>query len=1070
MPHRMARCRECGSENAPGFRFCGSCGTPVAGGCPSCGFDNPPGQRFCGGCGTRLVAGTVEPEDHRGERRLATVLFADVVGFTSLAEVSDPEVVAATVDEAMRRLAQIVVSHGGTVDKFIGDGVMALFGIPTAHGDDAARAVAAALAMRGQGGSLRFSIGVNSGEVMAAPVGDDGELTAIGDAVNVAARLEETAAAGEILIGALTAELVAGRFVLRAREPALLKGKREPVPVYEVLEERARPELELAASPPLVDREADLNFLVSCWRRAASQSRAQVVLLTGDAGVGKSRIAGELAAVAADDGLVVRSAAPGYGSLVSARIGMELARGLLGFDAEAGGKPPTVLDEAGVLRLRLMLAERAEHAPVLIVIEDLHNASRADLEPLTQLAARAADLPLLLLLAGRAQPAEWLGVFAGATTLRLEPLALDDACRLAASLSGELPLAEDAARQIAVEAGGNPLHVRELMRLLSTSRALVVRSGEYRIAERIPLPPSLHGVLSARLDALAPIEKAVVQDVAVFSDGARADEVAVLAGHDVSVTLERLVTSGLIRQDRSGRYVLNDPLLREVAYEQLPHASRGQRHRKAAAVAATPLGRARHLGLAAAFLSADAPLRDEASESLAATGLLLIDGPDFRGGIELLRQAVALGHADAKTLIRLVQAETDLGNLTEAGLLLDRIDPGGDPRLEAAVLHARGNWLHPDPATSLSMLSEAAERWGELGDERQRAWALANRGSLLFQLGRPEEAIAEFDQALEIFKAAGDRSGAAAAAQQLSLVKPEDPRVPALLAEGLALAEEAGDLVKVRNALIPLAWGRFIRNGLGGGESNAEALAAADRLAQISGEIGDVIFEVQARCIAAVLHRLVGRIDAAEDQIRQARRAAFTRASTQFPLLEAAAFVVAMARSGDPAARPAPATDAGPIAVVADALIIQALLLAGFTDQALEHLAASPLDVGSAGSPALGRLIGMSRGAALLFSNRHEESVETLQAAREAAMAVGARPTEVSAIALLAECHCLEGRMAEARELIAEAPGNPGGIAGLLLDRVRWLLGENELEAHVRETAAELLAPGLLMDLTPAAT
>src|SRR5438552_4461391 len=196
----MSTCAACGAQNPSGFRFCGSCGAALAGvPCPSCGFDNPAGQRFCGQCGTALgeaVPVAAPAAGAAGERKLATVLFADVVGFTSMAENTDPEAVARTVDAAFRRMAEVVAEHGGTVDKYMGDSLMAVFGVPLAHDDDAERAVAAALAMRELGGDLAFSIGVNTGEVMVTAVG--GETgTVIGDTVNVAARLEKAAGPGQ---------------------------------------------------------------------------------------------------------------------------------------------------------------------------------------------------------------------------------------------------------------------------------------------------------------------------------------------------------------------------------------------------------------------------------------------------------------------------------------------------------------------------------------------------------------------------------------------------------------------------------------------------------------------------------------------------------------------------------------------------------------------------------------------------------------------------------------------------------------------------------------------------------
>src|SRR5438270_2461670 len=278
----MAVCSSCGDENPEGFRFCGSCGTALGTrGCTSCGFVNPAGQHFCGQCGTRLSdegapATTPRATSSPGERKLATILFADVVGFTSLSENSDPEAIARTVDAAFRRLAEVVEGHGGTVDKYLGDALMAVFGVPVAHDDDAERAVAAALAMRDLGGDLAFSIGINSGEVMATAVGRDGDVTVIGDAVNVAARLEKAATGGEVLVGPLTAELAAGGIAFRDRQPVILKGKRNPVPVFEVLGLRDSGGAPTVDKPPLVGRDDDLAFLRAQWRRVVRDQRAAV--------------------------------------------------------------------------------------------------------------------------------------------------------------------------------------------------------------------------------------------------------------------------------------------------------------------------------------------------------------------------------------------------------------------------------------------------------------------------------------------------------------------------------------------------------------------------------------------------------------------------------------------------------------------------------------------------------------------------------------------------------------------------------------------------------------------------
>src|SRR5438270_9149195 len=321
----MIACSSCGAQNPSGFRFCGSCGAELGGTpCPSCGFDNPPGQRFCGQCGSALGEAVPTPAPTAGaagERKLATVLFADVVGFTSMAENTDPEAVARTVDAAFRRMAEVVAEHGGTVDKYMGDSLMAVFGVPLAHDDDAERAVAAGLAMRELGGDLAFSIGINTGEVMVASVGRDQDATVMGDTVNVAARLEKAAGPGEVLVGPLTAQLAADRVTLLERDSLLLKGKRERVEVFEAVAIRGRDDaLAVREVPPLVGRDDELAFLQSLWRRVRRDGQVGVVMVTGEAGVGKTRLVDELIDDVSSDALIARASYPAYGGLGGPRV------------------------------------------------------------------------------------------------------------------------------------------------------------------------------------------------------------------------------------------------------------------------------------------------------------------------------------------------------------------------------------------------------------------------------------------------------------------------------------------------------------------------------------------------------------------------------------------------------------------------------------------------------------------------------------------------------------------------------------------------------------------------------
>jgi len=1079
----MTRCGSCGSENPEDFRFCGRCGAALeTGGCPACGFENPEGQRFCGRCGTPLASHAQPARAAAGpgrveERKLATVLFADVVGFTSLAETTDPETLARTVDAAFRRLGEIVLEHGGTIDKYMGDSLMAVFGVPVAHGDDAERAVAAALAMREEtAGELQFSIGINSGEVMVAAVGRDGDVTVMGDTVNVAARLEKAAGAGEVLIGPLTAELVADRVVLHEREAAVLKGKRDPVPVWEAVSLRsatASGETSAAAPPLLLGRDGELAFLRSCWRRATAGRRAGLVLLTGDAGVGKTRLVDELVSGIAVEARVARATCPGYGSVVRARVTSELAR-QLGFPGrkpdETSGEgheaaaPEVRTEEQRILAMRRFLAELSAERPILVVLDNCHHADSSDLEPLAQLIARLGDLPMLLLLVGRPDPPGWLNRFSAATTLHLDPLDAEDAADLAKALASDLRLADDTAELLAAQSGGNPLHLRELVRLLRSRGGFVAAGGEHRLGQRPMLPATLQAVLAARLDALGPAEKTALQDVALFSDGATIAEIAALGVEDTPATLSRLVDAGLLRHRDGGRYEVGDPLLREVAYDSLPRTVRGERHRQAASLAATRLGRARHLGLAAGFVPDDQRLRAEAADALAAAGLELIEASRIPEGIRLLGQAVELGHDHPGSLLRLAQSHIDIGDHNEGLAALDRIDPGDDAELAAEVVQARGNAMRSTELDqSVALLEEAAARWNALGNEGKRAWALANLGVTLFDLGRVNAAAHAQEEALEIFRELGDRAGAAAAGQSLALARPEDPRIPSWLDDGLRYAEETGDLTQERNALISLAWFRFLRSYFGGDAATEPALQHARRLARVCAELGDRVFEVHGHCICAYVLRHRGLLDEADQEVRRARRVAGAGHPYIEPLLDAATFMVALARD-EPCTLPpyVPAKD--PMVWASHSIMHIALLLAGRAEEVHERM-----DLDLAGQPLLVQLGGVVHGAALVMLGRHEEAVPLLQTGIDAATAMEATPSLVAGHALLAEVELRRGRREEAMARLESARDDPGGVAGVLLDRVRTLMGDELARRRLEAQTKALAVPGLLVDSAPTA-
>jgi class 3 adenylate cyclase len=306
-----SKCVSCGAANPEGARFCMSCGKPLAHACPSCGTAVPDGARFCMGCGSALDADVqappaarvhTPPEHEPEERRLASVLFADLSGFTAASEVLDPEAARTLSDRCLRRLTEEVVRFGGTVDKYIGDNVMAVFGVPATHEDDAERAVRAGLAMQeamlelaAGGVELSLRVGVNTGEVIAGKVADS--YTVMGDTVNVAARLQTAAQPGAVVVGERTARATAAAVEYRELVPLELKGKAERVRAWEAVQTLgAEPSgrINVGLSTPLVGRADELELMESVATRMAREGSRQLVTVVGQAGVGKSRLLVEL--------------------------------------------------------------------------------------------------------------------------------------------------------------------------------------------------------------------------------------------------------------------------------------------------------------------------------------------------------------------------------------------------------------------------------------------------------------------------------------------------------------------------------------------------------------------------------------------------------------------------------------------------------------------------------------------------------------------------------------------------------------------------------------------------------
>ncbi len=591
--------------------------------CTGCGFEAPDDFAFCPRCATALGAAVASPE----ERKVVTTLICDLVAFTAMTEAADPEDVDALLGAYFSRATAAIESHGGTVEKFIGDAVVGVFGVPAVHEDDPERAVRAGLRLidalqgmtRPDGSVLRARVGVNTGEALVRldvdPASGRGFLT--GDAVNVAARLQAAAPPNGVVVGALTHRLTAAVIDYEELPPVDAKGKAEPVAAWLATAPRARvgARVDRERLTPLVDREVELAFLRALFAKALAAASPQLALIVGEPGIGKSRLVQELFAdVDARSELVTwhqgRCLPYGEGvtfwalaEIIKAHAGIletddhevveakldavlpdgedrewfrQRLRALIGLEA-----PPAEREENFTAWLRF-LEEMAARGPTVLVLEDLHWADDVLLGFVEYFASHVAEVPLLLLATTRPELFESHPAFAAAGRLNrvvLEPLTVQETERLVASLVDEM--ARDVRATIARHAEGNPFYAEESARLARDTVASRGTQGEPGVAATV------QAVIAARLDSLAPSLKTVLTDAAVvgevFWDGALA-ALAERSPGEVDAALRELVGKQLVHRVRSSsmagerEYAFGHALAREVAYGEMPRAVRARKH------------------------------------------------------------------------------------------------------------------------------------------------------------------------------------------------------------------------------------------------------------------------------------------------------------------------------------------------------------------------------------------------------------------------------------------------------------------------------------------------------------
>ena len=599
--------------------------------CPNCGEENPERARFCLNCATPLTPAA----DPAGEsRRVVTIVFADMAGSTAMGERLDPEALRRVQARYFDEMTTVLERHGGTVEKYIGDAVMAVFGIPKLHEDDPLRAVRAAMEMQAALGRLNddlerdydvriaIRIGVHTGEVVSSEQHADQRLVT-GDTVNVAARLEQAAGSGEVLLGEATYRLVRDAVRVEPVEPLELKGKSERVPAFRLIEVRADTAgHERHLDSPMVGRTKELELFRRGLERARDERTAHLFTLLGPAGVGKSRLVREFLA-GTEGATVLRGRCLSYGEGITYYALGEIVRQAAGIDetsdaeiamarlralvsnADDGERIAQLVgglfawhesagSEDAAWGVRKLFEHLAGERPLVVVFDDIHWGEPLLLDLIEHLADWTREAELMLVCVARPELLEirpdWGGGKLNATSILLEPLASDDAGALLANLLGTTDLPVAARDRILAAAEGNPLFVEEMVSMLIDDGLLRYEDGAWRAVHDLAdltVPPTIQLLLAARLDRLDAEELAVIERGAVegkvFHTGAVTSLAPEAMRTHVRPRLLALARKELIRPDRSefageDAYRFRHLLIRDAAYQAMPKEQRAELH------------------------------------------------------------------------------------------------------------------------------------------------------------------------------------------------------------------------------------------------------------------------------------------------------------------------------------------------------------------------------------------------------------------------------------------------------------------------------------------------------------
>jgi class 3 adenylate cyclase/tetratricopeptide (TPR) repeat protein len=875
-------CANCRTENPAGAKFCTECASPLARACANCGTANPAGAKFCGECAAPLgavdaapaaVASTVASTPaHEAERRLVSVLFADLVGFTPFAEERDAEDVRESLSRYFEIARQVIERYGGTVEKFIGDAVMAVWGVPTTHEDDAERAVRAGLdlvdAVRALGPGIEARAGVLTGEA-AVTMGATDQGMVAGDLVNTASRLQGAAAPGTVLVGEATQRAASAGIMFEPAGEQALKGKSAPVPAWRALrivggvKGRWRSD---GPEAPFIGRNEELTLLKDLYHATAREKRARLVSVVGPAGIGKSRLAREFlnhVDAEAEDFWLHHGRSPAYGEGLSFWALGEMIRqraGLAETDDEVTTRAgiqkmlaDNVPDEAdrtwiepamvSLLGLeggasdtdqlfgawRSFFEILARDVPVVLVFEDLHWADSGMLDFIDYLLEWSRSQPIFILTLARPELLEKRSTWGAGkrqfTSVYLEPLPEPAIRELLTGLVPGLP--DQAARAIAARADGVPLYAVETVRMLVADGRLVETDGVYEPngdLSTLAVPESLTALIASRLDALEPDARALAQDASVLGQRFTVAGLAAVSGLDSSQLtplLETLVRRELLametdpRSPERNQYGFVQSLIREVTYNTLARRDRKSRHMAAARFFESLETDELAGGLAGQYIAAHANA----------------EGPEETAA--LAAQARIALRAAADRALALGGTEQAFGYLRQALTLAQDPADAAELALRAGEAAAQAGRY----ADAEELLRQAGDGFAAVGDQDGSDQALAWLGTALATGGRFTDAVELLEPALSGIDDFSTRPGLIAAggqlarAQMLQFTNPElaiatsDRVLPA--AERANMGSQVADLLVTKGTA--MAQGGRPREGLAliraGGEI-AESLGA----------------------------------------------------------------------------------------------------------------------------------------------------------------------------------------------------------------------------------------------------